>query len=137
MNTPEDANEIRRHMRQIREDLRNDVGILVDQMHNYSDWRYYWHKYPWVCLGTAAALGFAIVPRRTIVKMADPRVLLEMVKQRGMIVEEGTASRGNPGVTGVVFSMLGRAIAQGAMNYMQKNGPRILNDLWTNNTRSS
>jgi hypothetical protein len=69
--------------------------------------------------------------------MADPHLLLEMAKQRGMIVEEGPASRGTPGVTGVVFSMLGRAIVRGAMNYMQKNGPQILNDLWMKNKRSS
>ena len=50
-------------VREIDHDLE-DVSASARSM---VDWKHYVKAYPWVCLGTAAALGFLIVPKRSTV----------------------------------------------------------------------
>ncbi len=67
------ADEIRRQMRDIRRDVGADVDGIVDSAHELSDWRYYVKRYPWLCVGSAFAVGLLAAPRR--------RELLKQVKQ--------------------------------------------------------
>jgi hypothetical protein len=53
-------------MRTIRRELGEDVEELVEHAERLMDWRYYWERYPWACLGAAALLGYFVVPGRTI-----------------------------------------------------------------------
>lgn len=52
-------------MRAIREDLDDGVQNIVERAREMQDWRTYVQAYPWVFVGSAVALGYLMVPRRT------------------------------------------------------------------------
>ncbi len=62
--TPTDINEIQRRMAQIRRELHEDVRGAVQGAQELTDWRSQVRKHPWLALGTAAVLGYLIVPKR-------------------------------------------------------------------------
>jgi hypothetical protein len=133
MNSSDEADEIRRQMQQIRVDVRDDVASLVDRIHNYTDWRYHWRNHPWWCLGTATAAGFLLVPRRNRIVKPSPEDLARLARQPRVIVEESVPSRGTGAVTTALLTMLGRAMMRGTASYLEKNGSRLLHELWTRN----
>ena len=51
-------------MLEVRCDLEDDVQEIADGVRELVDWKAYVKRYPWICLGTAFVLGYAIVPRR-------------------------------------------------------------------------
>ena len=59
-----EAEAIRQHMEVVRCDLDVSAQSLVESARELGDWRHYVKTYPWVCLGAACAVGYAIVPRR-------------------------------------------------------------------------
>lgn len=61
---PNEVDEIRRQMAQIRRELHEDVRGVVATAEAAADWRRYLTAYPWVSLGTAFAIGYLVVPRR-------------------------------------------------------------------------
>jgi hypothetical protein len=64
--TSTEAELLQSQMRQVRASLREDVKVILENARDMTDWQYYVKRYPWACLGAAAALGFLIVPSRTI-----------------------------------------------------------------------
>jgi len=61
---PNEVDEVRRQMAQIRRELHEDVREVVATAEAAADWRRYLTAYPWLSVGTAFALGYLIVPRR-------------------------------------------------------------------------
>ena len=59
------------------------------------DWKHYVKTYPWVCLGTAAALGFLIVPKRSSAICPDLATLTELAGSGHLVVKPAsTAAQG-------------------------------------------
>jgi hypothetical protein len=137
MNPSHDADEIRRQMREIRQDVGRDVNVLMSRVHDYASWRYHWRNHPWVCLGTAAALGFIAVPARTRTVVRDPAALLALPAERRLVAEEPPPMKTANTFAGVVLTMLGRAMIQGTMKYIEKNGSQIVHDIWDRKTQTS
>ena len=61
------AGEIQEEMGHVRSEIRDDVRGIFAGARAMTDWRHYLRQYPWVALGVAAAVGFWIVPARTVV----------------------------------------------------------------------
>ena len=55
---------VRARMQGIRCDIDQGLEDVSASARSMVDWKHYVKTYPWVCLGTAAALGFLIVPKR-------------------------------------------------------------------------
>jgi len=85
--TTGDAEELRRQMREVRAELREDVKELVGSAKELTDWGSYVRAYPWLCVGAAAALGFVLVPPRTVVIKPDAEGLIELAKRHKLIVK--------------------------------------------------
>jgi hypothetical protein len=62
--TPAEITEIQRRMAQIRHELHENVREAVKGAQSLTDWRSQVRNHPWLALGTAAALGYLIVPKR-------------------------------------------------------------------------
>jgi hypothetical protein len=62
--TTADISEIQQRMAQIRREMHEDVREAVKGAQSLTDWRSQVRNHPWVALGTAAALGYLIVPKR-------------------------------------------------------------------------
>ena len=56
--------EISRHMQSIRTSVDADIHDLVENARTLTDWRHYWRSHPLVLCGTAAFLGYFVVPSR-------------------------------------------------------------------------
>ena len=68
MNDPLRADAVRTQMKRIRRDIDQGMQDIDQHMEDMVDWRHYVRTYPWICLGTAAMLGFLIVPKRSTTK---------------------------------------------------------------------
>ena len=71
MNDPPLDNTVRARMQGIRCDIDQGLEDVSAGARNMVDWKHYVKTYPWVCLGTAAVLGFLIVPKRSRGNNAD------------------------------------------------------------------
>jgi hypothetical protein len=65
---------------------------MVASARDMIDWKHYVKTYPWVCLGTAAALGFLIVPKRSTAIHPDLATLTELAKTGHMVAEPAPAA---------------------------------------------
>ena len=65
MNDPPLDDTVRARMQGIRCEIDQDLEDVSASARSMVDWKHYVKTYPWVCLGTAAALGFLIVPKRS------------------------------------------------------------------------
>jgi hypothetical protein len=63
--TDPSADLIRRQMREIRKDLRNDVSEVVSGANQLLDWKSHLRRNPWLVLGSAAVAGYLMIPRRS------------------------------------------------------------------------
>jgi hypothetical protein len=63
--------DVRARMQGIRCEIDQDLEDVSASARSMVDWKHYVKTYPWVCLGTAAALGFLIVPKRSTAINAD------------------------------------------------------------------
>ncbi len=65
MNDTPLSDPARARMQQVRGDIDRDLEEMVESARSMVDWKHYVKTYPWVCLGTAVALGFLLVPKRS------------------------------------------------------------------------
>jgi hypothetical protein len=84
---PAEAEAIQRQMRSVREDMRADVRELVVSAREMTDWTIYVKAYPWLCLGAALAVGFVIVPSRSVIVKPDAEGLIELAKRNKLVVK--------------------------------------------------
>lgn len=59
-----EAETIQQRIEAVRHDLENDIHDITDKVREFGVWRSYVKSYPWVCLSTAAILGYLIVHRK-------------------------------------------------------------------------
>jgi hypothetical protein len=56
----------------VRCDMDEDLHEIVGEVRSYFDWRAYVRKYPWICLSTAFAAGYLMVPKKSFRKLQIP-----------------------------------------------------------------
>jgi hypothetical protein len=100
------AQDIQREMQQVRAKLGADVRHLAQQARNTVDWRHYVRRYPWVCLGGAAAAGYLLVPRTRISSAVDA----QKVRLNGRSSAVSSAA-----ITSTIMAMVIRAFASAAV----------------------
>ena len=61
---PQEIDDVRRRMAQIRRELHEDVKGVVEGAEAATDWRRYVRNYPWATTGLALAIGYLVIPRR-------------------------------------------------------------------------
>lgn len=108
-----EAEKIQAEMRQVRTELHQDVKEVVASARDMTDWRQYVRTSPWLCVGAAAALGYFMVPGRTVVMKPDAQDLKELVKAQKLVVN--TDSRPKQGIVGTVLNMALGTLLQGGM----------------------
>ena len=71
MNESQRDETMQARMKGIRGDIDQGLVDVSAGARSMVDWKHYVKTYPWVCMGTAAALGFLIVPKRSTAITAD------------------------------------------------------------------
>ena len=124
MSGPTQGDALRERMRQFRCEIVGDMEDVSASARTMLDWKHYVKTYPWVCLGTAAVLGFLIVPKRSRTINADLAAPTELAKTGHLVVKPApTAARGL--VDALVATVVSIAIRE-ATAYLGQNAGRLL-----------
>jgi hypothetical protein len=124
MNDPPLDNTVRARMQGIRCDIDQGLEDVSASARSMVDWKHYVKAYPWVCLGTAAALGFLIVPKRVRAINADLATPTEPAKTGHLVVNSApAAARGL--VDALVATVVSIAVRE-ATAYFGQSAGRLL-----------
>ena len=124
MNDPPPAESVRARMQQLRCEIDGDMEDMAASARSMVDWKHYVKTYPWVCLGTAAALGFLIVPKRSTAINADLATPTEAAKTGHSTVNSApAAARGL--VDALVATVVSIAVRE-ATAYFGQSAGRLL-----------
>jgi len=116
---------IRQQMQAVRRVLDDDVQQITEQARVMSDWRHYVKTYPWMCLGTALAVGYFVVPKRMIVRGVQPdsQTLAELAKQSHLMATANSASRNS--MRNKLLSFVGKQVAGIVLSYVGQHAGRL------------
>lgn len=114
---PAEAESIQKQMRSVREDIRDDVRELVVSAREMTDWTIYVKAYPWLCLGAAFALGFVVVPSRSVIMKPDAEGLLELARRNKLVVkmQETPPPKKRGGLLNELLSLAAATLLQSGM----------------------
>jgi hypothetical protein len=79
-------------MQQLRCEIDGDMDDMAASARTMVDWKHYVATYPWACLGTAVALGFLIVPKRSTAIRPDLATLTELARTGHLAVKPAPAA---------------------------------------------
>jgi hypothetical protein len=108
----DEAERIRRQMKSIRQELGDDVKGIVDGARQLSDWRYYVRRHPWLCVGSAFALGVLAVPGRR--KPSDEKMekILDQLRTSGLAAAAMRSAPPAGGLAARAISIAGPFLAR-------------------------
>jgi hypothetical protein len=121
--------QIQDQMHDLRGQLDNDLEQIVDSAKELTDWRTYVRRYPWACVGVAAAIGYLVVPSRMELESPDVNTLLKLAKKNKLVVEANPYPRRREGLGSTAFQFLLNAAGRSALGYLgQKAGELAAED---------
>jgi hypothetical protein len=119
---------VRARMRAIRGEIDQDLDHVSASTRCLVAWKHYMDAYPWACLGTAAALGFLIAPKRSTATRGDVAAAGEPAKNGHPVVNTApTAAHGF--VDALVVAAVSVA-AREAVAYLGRNARKLLGMDW-------
>ena len=111
-------------MQGLRCDIDQGLEDVSASARRMVDWKHYVKAYPWVCLGTAAVLGFLIVPKRSTPSHAGLGTPTEPGKADHLTVSAAPAAAGGM-VETLVAAVVGIAVRE-ATAYLGRSAGRLL-----------
>jgi hypothetical protein len=117
------TNAIRQRMDEVRCDLDEDVQEIVEGARVMGKWRYYVRTYPWICLGTALAAGYLIVPRRPAGMQPASQTPAESADPSRSPETSPTPPRGHP--CGMLLTFLGNVVMRGVSAYALQQAGKL------------
>jgi hypothetical protein len=112
--TTADITEIQQRMAQIRRDMHEDVREAVKGAQSLTDWRSQVRSHPWVALGTAAGLGYLIVPKR---HPAPAPAIVTVAPAAATQPIASAPKKKRWGLIGSAFGLLAPIAVRAAQNY--------------------
>jgi len=113
--TLHDPDALQTQMELVRSNLQINVRDLVQNARTATDWHYYWRRYPGVCCGAVAILGFFLVPsRRADAGAPVERLTRAQEKILGSLPREKSLAR-------QLFGMALGLAAQGGLRILARN----------------
>ena len=123
MNDLPQDDAVQARMQGIRCDIDQGLEDVSASARSMVDWKYYVKTYPWVCLGTAVALGFLIVPKRDPAIHARLATSAELAKGGQQVIHSAPAARG--WVDSLIGSLASMALREGTA-YLGRSAGRLL-----------
>lgn len=100
------AQEIRRAMYQLRQELDEDVHQVKESAATLTNWKHYFKNYPWASMGVAAVVGYLVVPRRLEIQSPDAATIAKLAKKNRLVVEHQPKNQAKTGVFQTAFAFL-------------------------------
>lgn len=115
------AETIRKEMQHVRREIADDMHDVVESTRQMTNWRSYVNRYPLVCLGAAAAVGFMIVPKRVEIVSPDVDALLRLAKKNKLVVNNEPTAQAKSGFAGAMLGLVGNAVLRAGIAYVGQN----------------
>ncbi len=109
-------------MKNVRGSLFEHADQAVMKARREFDWRHYVAKHPWMSLGTAAAVGFFLVPRRTCCKVGNSETVTDAVDRVAQAVQPSPLA----GIVAGVLSAMATTIAREGMEFVTSSVKQLL-----------
>jgi len=117
MSDSESIKAIQQRMQQVRHDLGDEVGELVESAKGMTDWRMYLRANPWVCLAAAATIGYVVVPKRAARLKLNRSDLQALARETNLL---GAKSSKGGGLRKAILSFVASAALRTATNYLKQ-----------------
>ena len=91
-----------------------------------TDWKHYVKTYPWVCLGTAAAVGFLMVPKRSTTRYVDLATLTTAARTGHYPVVEPPPRSASRGMATALLATVARMAVHRAIGLLAQRSARVL-----------
>lgn len=115
----DEAERIRRQMQNVRQEMGHEVHAVVERAKELSDWRYYVRQHPWICAGSALALGFLAMPSRRKQSLGpDVQRLISQLNKHGLTVAASKAAPG--GLLAQALAMAGPIVLRNAASLLTR-----------------
>lgn len=115
---------VRARMQQLRGEIDGDMEDMAATARSMVDWKHYVKTYPWLCLGTAVALGFLIVPKRSRAIRPDLATLTELARTGHLVVKPApTVTRG---LVDSLLATVANIAVRKATAYLGQSAERLL-----------
>jgi hypothetical protein len=119
-----DAETLQRRMHAVRHELDGDFQEISDRVREFGVWQCYVKKHPWVWLGTAAILGYLVIPRKR--NSRGPGLSLATRETHFDSLPPISVSRPHQSVREVAVNLLGTAILRGVSMYIGNRVGQVL-----------
>src|SRR5262245_36500748 len=122
------AEDIRREMQLTRLRVRAEAAEVVAGARQFADWRYYPRQFPWATVGAAAALAYAVIPKRPKVLQPDSETLEKLVRDHKLLLEaKATDAPTKKGVAAAMAATVGSALLRFGLQYASRQLGQRLN----------
>ena len=118
----EAAEQIQKRMATVRSHLLDDADDVIDSARQMFEWRAYVRRYPWACMGLAAALGYFVVPNRVELISPDTDTLLQLAKKNKLAVKASPTPQKRAGIASSLFTLASNTAVRGAISYLGQKG---------------
>ena len=108
-------------MKLLRREIAEDMDDVAESTRELTDWKVYVKRYPWVCIGAAALVGFVAVPKRVEIQSPDVATLQKLAKKNQLVVNQDAKAQAKTGLSGTVLTLLANAAIRGAIAYAGQN----------------
>lgn len=113
------SNDIPKQMQQVRRELVGDVQALAENVQVLTDWRHYVKSHPWLCLGAAAVVGYAIIPKARSAQPLDAAAMKELLDAAK--AHPSAPPKASGGITSVLFGMVTSTLLQAGMGLVTQH----------------
>ena len=121
------ADEIRRRMTQVRDEMDEDVGELVESAKSLIDWRDYVRSYPLASAGIACALGAVLIPsKKQAAITADASEVAGLLKNQKLVVAPNAKVKQKSSLAGAMLATVAGTLVRAAVGYASQQASSAL-----------
>jgi hypothetical protein len=118
------SNDLEQRLAALRSALEQNTEGVMDNARTLVDWRHHFRRHPALFCGAAAALGFALVPRRSPPLVASRNDESPGPEMRQPVQAAASAPQQSAGA--VLASVVAQALARKAAEFVAERGSRFL-----------
>jgi hypothetical protein len=102
-----DPDEIRKAMKELRQEIHRDAQATSEDAHRLVDWRSHVQAHPFLSVGLAAAAGFLLAPTAKRVVQLTDKQLAALASRETVQVNSDKATAASAGVVSSVLLTIG------------------------------
>ena len=126
------ADSLRHEMAQVRQELQDDVGDVVENAKELTDWHHYVRRYPFACVGAALAIGYLVVPQKVAVMSPTAEQLEKLAKRDHLVVKPSpTSGAPSPGWKSKALAFGANLLLRSVVTYVGQRAGKFIGEQQT------